>query len=205
MATFWKDIKNKYSVRTYQDTKNTYDWIIKAINKGNFGCDEVDAEFLFDISSMLCSCHGIDEFIENAYGYDGYKFTQMRLSFCPENCGRVGIAVGYDNKISISSTNKVMMEKLASLLDSTSLDEAEINNPVSLTYIKTQINNDGVIINGDHNTVANNHSEIEVEQKKEEPGIKSFWAGILQNITSNFIWYLLTFGAGIVIAYLTKS
>ena len=56
MATFWKDIKNKYSVRTYQDTKNTYDWIIKAINKGNFGCDEVDAEFLFDISSMLCSC-----------------------------------------------------------------------------------------------------------------------------------------------------
>lgn len=36
MADFAQRIDNKYGTATYQDTKNTYDWIMKAIQKMNF-------------------------------------------------------------------------------------------------------------------------------------------------------------------------
>lgn len=200
MEIFWKDIKNKYSVDTYQDTKNTYDWIAKAINKGNFDCDEVRTAFLFNLSSMLCSCNGIEEFAENAYGHNGYKLVNMRFSFWPKDLGHVSIEVN-NNCISVSTTTKLMMEKIVVLLEGTSLDDEEADDSVSVTYIKTQINNDGVIIKGDHNTVANNHSEIELEKNEKESGFKKFWAGVLQNITSNLVWYFLTLAVGFLLAY----
>lgn len=205
MATFWIKTKNKYSVDTYQNTKNTYDWIMKALTKGMLDFDDLDVDFLFTVAEITCSCNGIEEFIENAYGQVGYRLTQMAVTFSVKEAGRVRISVEPNDCVSISTTTKSMLEKIVNLLENTSLDETEANDPISVTYIETQINNDGVIVHGNQNNVANNHSEIEIEQEQGDSGVKSFLSGILQNITSNFIWYLLTFGAGIVIAYLTKS
>lgn len=201
VARFAKGISNRFEVGTYQGTKNTYDWIVKAIRKGDFQGLKVETNFLFHISDITCSCKGIEEFVENAYGQAEYDFVSMDMSIRSEDKSIAYINVNSFGGIRLSTDSKVMLERTINLLENTSLDEAEVNDPISVMYIETQINNDGVIIQGDGNTVANNHSEIEIENKQEESGVKVFWSSVLQNITSNFIWYLLSLLAGGLVTY----
>ena len=56
MASFTKGISNVYKLDTYQGTKNTYDWIVKAIHKDDFPELKINTEFLFTISDITCSC-----------------------------------------------------------------------------------------------------------------------------------------------------
>lgn len=204
MATFWKEIRNRYSVDTYQNTKNTYDWITKALNKGNFDFDDLCTEFLFNVSDITCSCSGIEEFVENAYEQMEYHFARMSI-FLSTDAENIHIIVDHDDRVSVSTKTKVLLERVINLLEDTSLDEAEASDPISVTYIETQVNNDGILINGNQNNVANNHSEIKIKSERNESGETSFWTGILQNITSNFVWYLLTLAAGALLAYFTMK
>jgi hypothetical protein len=205
MASFKKVIKNTYGVKTFQDTKNTYDWITKALQRGNFPKLRIDADFLFDISEISCSCEGISEFVENAYGQAGYKLAMFHLCAYSEDKRVAFILVDPFAGVTISTGSKVMLERVVNLIENTTLEETEVNNPISVTYVETQINNDGVIVNGDNNIVANNHSEVEVEKEKKESGFKAFWNGVFQNVASNFLWYLLTLAAGGLLTYLLTN
>ena len=205
VASFIKEIKNVYKVNTYQGTKNTYDWIIKAIHKGDFQKLKIETKFLFDISDITCSCQGIEEFVENAYGQGNYGLISMNMSVYSEDKSTAYIMVNSFNGVKISADSKVMLERIVSLLESTSLDETEVNDPISVMYIDTQINNDGVIIQGNSNVVANNHSQVEMDKTKDESRFKKFWSGVWQNITSNFIWYLLTLAAGGLLTYILTN
>lgn len=204
MASFKKDINNIYGVETYQDTKNTYDWLTKALRKGNFPELEIDSHFLFDISELSCSCEGIEEFVENAYGQAEFSLTNFILSAFSRKNRIAFICVDPFCSVRISTDSKVMLERIVNLIENTSLDETEVNDPISITYVETQVNNDGVIIQGDGNVVANNHSKVEIEKddKKEASRFKKFWLGVAQNIATNFIWYLLTLALGAICAYL---
>ncbi len=201
MARFNKTIKNVYGVKTFQDTKNTYDWLSKALHKGSFPQLEINADFIFDISEISCSCEGITEFIENAYGQAGYSLTSFNLSAYSEKKKIAFMIIDSFCGIRIFTDSKVMLERIINLVENTSLDETEENNPISVTYVETQINNDGVIIKGDGNVVANNHSEVEVDKEEKESGLKTFLNGVFQNIASNFLWYLLTLTAGGLLTY----
>ena len=201
MASFKKKIKNIYGANTYQDTKNTYDWIIKALHKGDFPKLVINSEFLFDISEISCSCEGITEFVENAYGQAGYSLTSFNLSVYSEKKRIAFVIVDSFCGVRISTDSKVMLERIVNLIENTSLDEIEVNNPISVAYVEKLINNDGVIVQGDGNIIANDHSKVEVEKEKKESGFKKFLRGVLQNIATNFIWYLLTLAAGALVAY----
>lgn len=203
MASFIKTIRNLYKTDTYQGTKNTYDWIVKAVNKGEFRELEIKVKCLFNISDITCSCQGIAEFIENAYGQADYDLVSMDIAVYSKDKSVAYIIVNSFGGIKISTESKVMLERIVNLLENTSLDETEIDDTISVTYVETQINNNGVIVRGDGNIVANDHSEIEFkkDRTKEESSIRKFWEGIIQNVTSNFIWYLLTLVAGAVCAY----
>lgn len=202
MASFTKGIENVYDVSTYQGTKNTYDWIDKAIRKGDFKELSIQTKFLFNISDISCSCDGIRDFVENAFGQADYDLISMDISIHSEEKMVAFIIIDAFRKIRISADSKVMLEYVVNLLESTSLEEAEVNDPISITYVETQINNDGVIIHGDGNVVANNNGEVEIAKENKESGLKKFLSGVLQNITSNFIWYLLTLAAGGLVSYL---
>ena len=205
MASFAKGISNVYKVDTYQGTKNTYDWVIKAIHKGDFQELKIKTKFLFCISDITCSCQGIEEFIENAYGQANYDLVSMDMSVYSEDKSIAYIIVNSFGGVKISTDSKVMLERIVSFLENTSLDETEVNDPISIMFIETQINNDGVMIQGNSNVVANNHSEVEMDKEEEESCLKKFWSGVWQNIASNFIWYLLTLAAGGLLTYLLTN
>lgn len=172
MATFWKKIKNKYSVKTYEDTKKSHDWVIKALQKARFDCTGLKAGFLFTVSGILCSCNGIEEFTENAFGYTDFRLTHVQIDFWTKEHGHVSISLEHDNQVSISTESRIMLEEIITLLEKTSLDE-ETDDHTSVIRLK---------MNDDFS-------------------IKQFFAGIAQNIASNFIWYLLTLFAGGLFTY----
>lgn len=206
MARFRKSIANKYGVKTFQETTNTYDWIIKAIHKGTFSALKINSEFNFSISDIDCSCDGIEEFVENAYGQANYDLTTMNLSVYSGDTRLAYIIVKYDNSINISTESKVMLEKIVSLLESTVLDEAEVDAPISVTYIETQVNNDGILIQGNDNTVANDHSSVNISSSKPiEPKAKQWLNAIIQNLLANGVWYVLCVLGGAVIALLAAK
>ena len=156
--------KNKYGNKTYQETKNTYDWLTKAICKGGFSDISIDSLFLFQVADIACSCESITEFVENAYGQAKFKFTLLHLYAKSGKDKIVSVSVDNIKGVTVSADSKVMLERIVNLIENTSLDETEINDPISVTYVETQINNGGVIINGDGNIVANNHSRVEAEE-----------------------------------------
>ena len=127
MATFWKKIKNKHEIKTYQDTKDSYDWIMKALQKGDFDSTSMEAKFLFTVSGILCSCKGIEEFTENAYGYSDYKLNNFCISFWPGESGLVSITAKSGNEVSISTESRVLLEEIVKLLESTYLDDEAAN------------------------------------------------------------------------------
>lgn len=201
MADFSKKIKNRYGIRTYQDVKNTYDWIEKALRKGGFADLRMNARFLFNLSEITCSCEGIEEFVENAYGQADFDLTNMMLSVYDGDAYVAHIQIGFDSQVRISTGSRVLLEKIVGLLEKTELNETEANDPISVTYVETEIHSGGVLIQGDHNTAANDHSAVTVSPAKEKESKGRQWlTGIVQSLVSNGIWYLLCAAVGAAIA-----
>ena len=201
MASFWKSINNKYGVSSYKETKDTHDWILKSLEKGNFPNLEVETGFMFDISAITCSCNGIDEFIEYAYGQDEYKFFYLDMRFSSDGQYIASINITSSDELRISAHSKVILEQVIGLIENTTLDESENSPASSVTYVNAKVNNSGVIVNNSSNFTAHNESEIELTAESKETGFKKFWTGVIQNLATNFIWYLLTLIAGFMVAY----
>ncbi len=193
MTSFKITIEGKYGVKTYQETKNTYDWIIRSLRKAGLDCTKLEIKFLFDLGAISCSCNSIEEFVSNAYGASEYSLTDMSICVVGNTTGVVFVSVNHKNQLYISVDNKNSLEHIVDLLNKTTLSESEINEAVSVTFIGSQYNN-APAISGNNNTV-------NITSHNEEPKIKQWIKAVAQNILANWIWYLLTIAATAAITY----
>lgn len=141
LTSFYQTIKGKYGVKTYQETKNTYDWILKAVQKANFKIAKINSRFLFDIGKISCSCSTIEEYVENAYGAVEYSLTSMAIDAYSDKGREIYLSVDSSNQIYISASNRNRLEKMVQLLNDTGLEQSEISDSISVMYIETQYNN----------------------------------------------------------------
>lgn len=200
MASYSVDLKHKYETKTYQETKNTYEWIFKAFAKANIDTSNIRENFSFNIGKVHCNTENFEEFVENAYGCDNFDFGSFYIYVFEGTEVVLSVYCSVD-KLSISSKSKVMIETVVNSLESTSLDETEVNDPISI-----EIN--APIIVGDKNVVGNNitgnnnkiNSETNVAEKKPSK-IKAWLESLAQNLLANWLWYLIGVGVSALVAY----
>lgn len=198
MASFSKDIELKYGVSTYEETKRTYEWIEKSAKKWGGSNATISIEFQFHLGDIMCTAEGIQEFCEITYGVVGYHLISFRGNI---SVGDKRIFLNYlGGKFSVNTNNKVDLEHFFNVLETTKLEEE-----MPITYIGSQINienqNNGTIVQGDNNTVVSQSSNVNINTDKKESKFKKWITAILQNIVSNWIWYLLTACATVIITY----
>lgn len=202
MANFNQMIDGKYGVSTYQETKNTYEWIMKAIHSENYSILNYSEKFLFDIGKIGCSCHSFKEFVEIAYGQQDYSLISMDLHLHfvnDENDESIYISVDPRRKVRVSAGNKTLLSEIVEKLETTNLASDEIDDSDSVVYIENQ--NNGVVIQGDKNCV----SYAKDINNPQLPKWKQFLNAIIQNLVSNWIWYLLTIVATAVVTLWTQN
>ena len=199
MASFSKDIELKYGVSTYEETKKTYEWIEKSAKKWGGKKATISIDFQFYLGDIMCSTDDIKEFCEITYGVAGYHLIALRGVVY---AGEKRIYLNYLRNLSVSTDNKVDLESFLKVLQETNFDEKD---EFPITYIGSQINiesqNNGTIVHGDNNTVVSQNSNGNLNTDKKESKFKKWITAILQNILSNWIWYLLTAGIGALITY----
>lgn len=197
MASFSQTIIGKYGVKTCQETKNTYDWILKVIRQIDADIDEISASFSFDIGQIACSCNSIEEYVENAYGASEYSLTNITMAAYNSKRQLACFLIDFQNKIRISTASKSKLEEIVQALNSTELGESETN--ASLDGSKKSST---IIINGNSNTIANDSSAVINTQSKghSESKFKQTLTAIWQNLLSNWIWYLLCLGVGALVS-----
>ncbi len=194
MARFRLKIENKYGVKTFQETKNTHDWIYKSLIKCGFTNSKITSDFSFDISNIHCSCYNIEEFIENAFGQNEYVFGCGHIEVWFEH--EIIASILYSStSVSISSSSKIVLDKIINSLKETTLEDAPLH---ATTYIANQTTNT-ITVNGDNNNIANdNSSVVTLPKEKKEGKLKQWLRAIGQNIISNIVWYIL----GLIVAVL---
>ena len=203
MASFSKDIKLKYGVNTYEETKKTYEWIEKSAKKWGGSKATISIDFQFHLGDIMCTAEGIQEFCEITYGVAGYHLISLGGNI---SVGDKRIFLNYlVGKFSVDTNNKVDLEHFLNVLETTKLEEE-----MPITYIEAQVNietqNNGTIVQGDNNTVVSQSSNININTDKKVSKLKKWITAVLQNIVSNWIWYLLTAGVAALMTYfLTKS
>ena len=198
MASFSKVIEGMH-LQTYESVVSLYRLI--AMLSDNLGLvkPKVKGEFQFRLGKITCVCENYDEFVENAYGAEDFRLVSVQVLIKDGNTTVIFVhSIGGDS-ISAQADSRSVLEKFFTELEKLQSAAQNPTNGVTQNII------DSVVINGDGNTVANNNSSVEVETKQEDSVAKSFWTGILQNITSNFLWYLLTLAAGALVAYLAMK
>ena len=203
MANFSKNIESKYGINTYEDTKKTYEWIEKSAKKWGGSKTTIDITFQFSLGNIMCTAHNIQEFCEITYGVDNYSF--IALSGCVF-VGKRKIYLDYLINFSITANNKVDLESFINTLENTTLDKKD-ESPI--TYIESQTNienqNNTTFIHGNNNTTVTQSNNVNINPTKKEYLFKTWIVAVLQNILSNWIWYLLTMGIGFLISYCLKS
>jgi len=164
MASFSKDIKLKYGVNTYEETKKTYEWIEKSAKKWGGEEANISISFLFYLGDIRCTANSIKEFTEFTFGAHGYKLSSFWGHI---NKGENRIYINYLMDLSISADSKADLEKFLTILETTSLDKKDV---VPITYIESQVNietqNNGTIVQGDNNTVVSQSSNININTDK---------------------------------------
>ena len=203
MAGFYQCVDCKYGVDSYQAIKNTYDWILKAAQKLGLNKLKVAEQFTFKIGDILCVAENITEFIEHAYGSENFELINFHINIYNENKNIVSVI--YLLNLKVYTDDKVSLEKFVNLLNTTTLDEVEINDTISITYIEKQ--NSGIIIQGDNNAVANDHSSVITSAGKlKSSKVKQWLNAIGQNLLANGIWYLLCLvGGALITSLITKG
>lgn len=127
MAEFSKTIKSKYNFKTYEGTKEAVEWILLSLKKANLSSQKPKVDFMFDIDDIGCSCEGIKEFTENAYGQKGYKLTEFKVVQFTNASICAYIASRYCDELYINTNNKNSLEKIILCLNETTLEDANIN------------------------------------------------------------------------------
>lgn len=195
MARFSQTIDGKYGVKTYQETKKTYDWIVKAIAAGNYLSSQKQEDFYFSIGGINCSCKSIAEFTENAYGQENFSLISLTVTTCDKKGNIISFSVHDDGKIWVSTYSKIVLDDMINLLMSTNLSSTEVNDPKAVTYIENQ--NNGVFINGNKNRVTQAQNINTPQTSK----WRQLIASIFQNLIANGIWYLVIASGSALITY----
>lgn len=194
MASFSKEIEGM-NLQSYDSVVSLHKTIIQLSNNLGLVKPKVTGRFQFKLGKLTCVCEGLDEFVENAYGAENFHFVSTQIQIQDGTNMVVYISSIGGDPIRVHADSRVVLEKFFVELESALSATQNSTNSVTQNII------DSVVINGDGNVVANKNSSVEIEAEAKESVVKSFWTGILQNITSNFLWYLLTLAAGALVAY----
>ncbi len=205
MSSYRKTV-NDIKIASYEEVKELYlrvSTIADEMRK-----ESAVLHFQFRCGDITYVAESIEDFTKDAYGATDFHLVSMQLMyFLP---GKEQISMNYLSDVSVTASNKVLLEDLIKRLNITSKTNA--------THSKQQIQNSGgntIIINGNGNVVANaggviSGNDIENEQdvlqpEEKQSKIKDFFSGVLQNIVSNIVWYLLGLIAAAVIAYISMQ
>ena len=203
MARFNKDVELKYGIDTYEETKQTYEWIEKSAKKWGGKEATLSLKFNFHLGDISCTAESIQEFSEIAYGASDYRLTSFHGSIY---AGEQRIGLNYLMSLTVFAENRVDLESFLNALEKTSLDVPE---EATATHIETQINienqNNGIVVQGENNTVVTSSSNVSLNTSKKESKLKSWLVSIGQNILSNGIWYLLTAAIAALITYFSTK
>lgn len=164
--------------------------------------------FQFRCGEISCVTESIEDFTKEAYGAKDFCLVSMQLMyFLP---GKENLSVNYLGDLSITATNKVLLEDFVKRLDV----EPCCGDAAPKSLVHNSVGNT-IIVNGNGNVIANaggviSGNEIENERgvsqpKAKQSGVKSFFSGVLQNIVSNVVWYLLGLIATAVVAYIVTQ
>lgn len=196
MARYSKAIDSPYGASAFEDVKRTYLWIIKAVNKLEEKPKEISCEFMFDIDEITCSVKSFSEFVEHAYGAKEFNLVSAGIYADLESNEKISLHLS--RGINVYTQKKETLEKLLSLLKTTTIDEKDENSKTSVIY------QNQVYVNGDNNTIANDHSNIAQKANDSPSKMKQWITAVGQNLLANWIWYLLCLAAGILVAHLFK-
>lgn len=205
MATFTKKIEIKYGVETFEQTKNTHDWILKSFNKYAKDKSKTTINFLFHIGDIYCSVDSIEEFIQAVVGSESvYSFTSLNINLYNGD-ETIYISV-YLGEVGITTDNKGTLLQITKVLQETTLEEEK---QTATTYIENQYN--GNVVKGNDNIVVSNSEKVNInkdtkqEEKINESKFKKWLTAIGQNLLSNGIWYLLiAIGTAVITYFFTK-
>ena len=203
MADFFQKVECRYGTDSYQAVKNTYDWITKSAQKLKLKNLQISEKFIFKVGEILCEAQSIVEFSNYAYGSESFEFIQFHISIYDGDKNFVSVI--HLVNCNVHASNKATLEKFVALLKSTSLDETEMNDPISVTYIGQQ--NNEIAVNGNGNIIATHQSTVSSSEKNDsnESKAKQWINAISQNLVSNGVWYLLTLIVGAIIGLLAAK
>ena len=200
MARFSKNVELKYGIKTYEEVKKNYEWIEKSAKKWGGEGVNISIDFDFVLGDINCVASTIQEFSEITYGAQGYELNSF-YGYVKKGEKYISINCVF-GMLSVSADSRVELEEFLCVLDKTSLDE---QNKPSVTYIESQVNienqNNETIVQGDNNTIVSQSSNVNISSSPKESKLKKWFVAILQNIVSNWIWYLLTAGVATLITY----
>ena len=166
---------------------------------------DIESEFFFETGGMTCNCKGFEEFVENAFGHTKYELIMMQISqYDLKNKESIYCAIT-ESGISILSSDKRKLEKLVSFLDNKpqKTTDTYIENQYNIGDISGEHNN--ININqGENNTIQTTPVLPEINKNKIESKSKSWFESIIQNLLSNWIWYLLATSVAFIVGYFTK-
>lgn len=210
MASFTINVTNKYGVDTFQDVKNTYDWIVMSVNKLNIDVQDYHSHFLFYVGEIYCSTDGIEEFIRHAYGMSGFKFVDLSIYFTLEGGINIYINVFSRGEMSISSKDKSIINNITNTLNQTDIDKSTESAlpPITITGDNNAIaidNSSATAINRSKNVKVKNKISKNSETDSKKSKLREILRAIAANIASNAIWYLLCILIGMIIAFFMKT
>jgi len=198
MASFSRNIDDVKLV-TYEDVVAFHDLLINVSQKLKLEKPDLELDIQFYIGDISCACENYEEFVEHAYGAKGFDLISAYFRIFDGDKSVVYVGYIGHGAVDASADSKLMLEQFLNQVHEEQKHTKQENTVIMQNIV------DSVVVTGNGNIIANNDSEIEIEHPQTESRSKAFWSGILQNVASNFIWYLLTFSAGILIAYLTNN
>lgn len=177
MAEFSKRIKSRYNVETYQGTKETYEWICKALK--SFTKENSIAVFEFQIGDIECTCKSIEELVEIAYGRNDYKLIGFYIKYYLNGDNDISV-VCVKNRLSVTTQNKTTLEKTVELLvNFEDIKTDSIKENISV-YNNCNVNcikgNNNSVVQGDNNKVTFN------KELKKKSKIKELIVNIFERI-----------------------
>ena len=196
MASFSRNVDD-VKLKTYEDVAMLHNLLSAASMKLGLVEPRIKTKVQFYIGEISCMCESYEEFVENAYGTENFKLIAVDVHIYDRSNSVIYVGYIGMGRVSASADSRAMLEKFLMQL------QKEQNAIKNGDQAVTQNIVDSVVITGNGNTVANNGGNIMSVEKKKENRMRDFFSGILQNIASNLIWYLITFVAGILLAYLT--
>lgn len=203
----WQKYDTDYEIKTYDDVKKVYSWIVRAVQKLEIQDLKVNVSILFSSGKLTYSCKNMQEFTNAAYGLDDFKLDMVDITI-HENRTEICL-ITYRWWMTIHSDSKDKLEKIIYLLNSTPFEE-EGEKLQNNTYIQNQYNNSGIVINGEGNIVRDNivinGSENKIsnnksDDEKNKTGILEWIRGIMQGVLANLVCWLIPVIITALIAY----